>query len=158
MLYSSVSSFQNFSHYSHAWNPYQGLSSPFNTSLGGTFTGYRNSFPGVYQTLGFSGPQGTPYGSSGSTNYFRQPGAFTNPGYSFHNIGNSAHTRWNPQGPPQLPFLATLKFPDLSKLTNYLIRYNLGWPLVLTKLPLDMPKFEGKTSEDPCDHVTTFHL
>jgi hypothetical protein len=27
-----------------------------------------------------------------------------------------------------------------------------------TKLPSDIPKFEGKPNEDPGDHVTTFHL
>jgi hypothetical protein len=27
-----------------------------------------------------------------------------------------------------------------------------------TKLPLDIPKFEGKNGEDPSEHVTTFHL
>jgi hypothetical protein len=27
---------------------------------------------------------------------------------------------------------------------------------VPTKLPSDIPKFEGKTGEDPGDHVTTF--
>ena len=33
-----------------------------------------------------------------------------------------------------------------------------GWPPVLTKLPLDIPKFEGKNGEDLADHITTFHL
>jgi hypothetical protein len=32
------------------------------------------------------------------------------------------------------------------------------WPPVPTKLPSDIPKFEGKSGEDPGDHVTTFHL
>lgn len=41
MSYSSVNSFQNSSPYAKAWNPYQGLSAPFNTSLGGNFTSYR---------------------------------------------------------------------------------------------------------------------
>jgi hypothetical protein len=27
-----------------------------------------------------------------------------------------------------------------------------------TKLPSDIPKFEGKPGEDPGDHVTNFHL
>ena len=50
MLYSSVNSFQNFSPCAHAWNPCQGLSAPFNTSLGGNFTGYGNFSAGVGQT------------------------------------------------------------------------------------------------------------
>ena len=29
---------------------------------------------------------------------------------------------------------------------------------MLTKLTLDIPKFEAKLNEDPSDHVTTFHL
>jgi hypothetical protein len=33
-----------------------------------------------------------------------------------------------------------------------------GWPAVPTKLPSDIPKFEGKSGEDPQDHVMTFHL
>jgi hypothetical protein len=31
-------------------------------------------------------------------------------------------------------------------------------PPIPTKLPSDIPKFEGKSGEDPGDHVTTFHL
>jgi hypothetical protein len=34
----------------------------------------------------------------------------------------------------------------------------LHGPPVPTKLPSDIPKFEGKNGEDPGDHVTTFHL
>ena len=48
--------------------------------------------------------------------------------------------------------------PNLSKLTNDPIRYSPGWPPVPTKLPSDIPKFEGKNGEDPTDHITTFHL
>ena len=32
------------------------------------------------------------------------------------------------------------------------------WPAAPTKLPLEIPKFEGKAGEDPGEHVTTFHL
>lgn len=45
--YSSVNSFQNFSPFSNTWNPYQGLSAPFNTSLGGNFTSYEGFLVGV---------------------------------------------------------------------------------------------------------------
>jgi len=158
MIYSFVSSFYKFSPYANAWNPYQGLSTPSNTSLGGNFTGYRNFSTGVGKILVFAGPQGAPYGSVGSTSYFRQPSTFTNPWHSFQNVWSSTQIGWSPQGPPRLPFLATLNLPDISKLTNDPIRYNPIWPLVLTKLPLDIPKFEGKNGEDPGDHVTNFHL
>jgi hypothetical protein len=59
---------------------------------------------------------------------------------------------------PHLLFLATLNLPDLSKLMNDPVHHDSTWPPVPTKLPSDIPKFEGKTGEDPDDHVTTFHL
>ena len=59
---------------------------------------------------------------------------------------------------PRLPFLAMLNLPDLSKLMNDPVIHDPTWPLVLAKLPSDIPKFEGKNGEDPGDHVTTFHL
>lgn len=155
--YSSVNSFQSFSPFANAWNPYQGLSAPF-IQLGSNFIGYRGFSAGVGKTPNFSGPQGSPFGSIGSTSYFRKPGAFQNLGHSFQTFGNPAHFGWNIQCPPQLPFLAMLNFPDLTKLMNDLIRYNPAWPLVPAKLPSDIPKFKWKNGEDPGDHVTTFHL
>ena len=59
---------------------------------------------------------------------------------------------------PCLSFLATLNFLEFSKLMNDPVCHDPTWPLVPTKLPSDIPKFEGKTSEDLGDHVTTFHL
>ena len=44
---------------------------------------------------------------------------------------------------PRLPFLATLNLPDLSRLTNDLVAHDLAWPVVPTKLPSNIPKFEG---------------
>ena len=52
----------------------------------------------------------------------------------------------------------TLNLPDLLRLTNDPVSHNLAWLEVPTKLPLDIPKLEGKASEDPGDHVTNFHL
>ena len=40
---------------------------------------------------------------------------------------------------------------------NDLVSHDLAWPAVPTKLPSDIPKFEGKPGEDPSEHVTTFH-
>jgi hypothetical protein len=54
--------------------------------------------------------------------------------------------------------MSTLNFPDLSKLMNDPVRHDPSWPLIPTKLPSDIPKFEGKTCEDLSDHVTNFHL
>ena len=38
------------------------------------------------------------------------------------------------------------------------ICYQLGWLQVPLKLPSDIPKFEGKAGEDPCNHFMSFHL
>ena len=58
----------------------------------------------------------------------------------------------------QLPFLATLDFPDLSKLINDPIRHNPLWPPIPVKLLLDIPQFDGKQGEDLWNHVMNFHL
>ena len=78
--------------------------------------------------------------------------------------GNQTYVNQNYQGPvhqphhPRLHFLAMLNLPDLSRLTNDLVAHDLTWLAVPTKLPSDIPKFEGKLGEDPSKHVTTFHL
>jgi hypothetical protein len=54
--------------------------------------------------------------------------------------------------------LGTLNLPDLSKLINDPIRHSPDWPPIPTKLPSDIPKFEGKVNEDPNTHIMTFHL
>ena len=59
---------------------------------------------------------------------------------------------------PNLPFLATLNFPDLFKLMNDPMRHDTSWPPVPTKLPSNIPKFKGEVGEDPGAHATTFHL
>jgi hypothetical protein len=41
---------------------------------------------------------------------------------------------------------------------NDLMRHDPTWPPVPTKIPSDIPKFEGNTGEDPSDHITNFHL
>ena len=65
---------------------------------------------------------------------------------------------WNSVQPPKISFLATLNLPDLSKLINDPIRHLSAWPPIPTKLPFDIPKFEGKVNEDPNTHIMTFHL
>lgn len=59
---------------------------------------------------------------------------------------------------PQLPFLATLELPDVSKLKNDPILHDPQWPPVPTKIPSDCPKFDGKAGEDPQAHVMMYHL
>lgn len=58
----------------------------------------------------------------------------------------------------QLPFLATLEFSDLSKLTNKPILHHPTWPPVPIKIPTNIPILEGKTGDDPSSHITTYHL
>jgi hypothetical protein len=66
--------------------------------------------------------------------------------------------QYHPQVNRQLPFLATLDLPDLSRLTNDPILHSPYWPVIPAKLPSDIPKFDGKPGEDPNNHVMTFHL
>ena len=68
--YSSVNSFQSIPPLANAWNPYQGLSTPYNNSLGGNFADYRGVLARVGQTLSFARPQVSPFGSAGSASYF----------------------------------------------------------------------------------------
>jgi hypothetical protein len=64
----------------------------------------------------------------------------------------------NPPTPPHMPYLASLNIPDLTKLMNDPILHDPTWPAMPTKLPLDIPKFEGKVGKNPANHVMTFHL
>jgi hypothetical protein len=66
--------------------------------------------------------------------------------------------QYHPQVNRQLPFLATLDLPNLSRLTNDPILHFPFWLIILAKLPSDIPKFDGKPGEDPNNHVMTFHL
>jgi hypothetical protein len=63
-----------------------------------------------------------------------------------------------PQVNRQLPFLATLDLPDLSRILNDPIRHSPQWPAIPAKLLSDIPKFDGKAGDDPNNHVMTFHL
>jgi len=65
---------------------------------------------------------------------------------------------WGQMSQPRLPFLSMLNLLDLYKLMNDPVFHDPTCPPVLTKLPSDIPKFEGKNGKDLGDHVTTFHL
>jgi hypothetical protein len=86
-------------------------------------------------------------------------GGSTNPP-SPHQGSGSQHTMAgaNPSTPLQMPYLASLNISDLTKLTNDPILHDTTWPAMPTKLPSDIPKFEGKAGDDPANHVMTFHL
>jgi hypothetical protein len=64
----------------------------------------------------------------------------------------------NPPPTPPMPHFASLNIPDLSKLMNEPILNDPTWPNMSTKLPSDIPKFEGKLGEDPANHIMTLHL
>jgi hypothetical protein len=64
----------------------------------------------------------------------------------------------NPPTPLQIPYLASLNILNLTNLTNDLILHDTTWLSMPTKLPSDIPKFEGKAGDDPANHVMTFHL
>ena len=57
-----------------------------------------------------------------------------------------------------LPFMACLHFLDLARLTNEPIYHQAFLPPLPTKLPSNIPKFEGKAGECPQNHIMTFHL
>jgi hypothetical protein len=57
-----------------------------------------------------------------------------------------------------MSYLASLNIPDLTKLTNDPILHDPTWPNMPSKLPSNIPKFEGKPGEYPANHVMTFHL
>ena len=58
----------------------------------------------------------------------------------------------------RIPFLDMLNFPYYLKLTNDHVSHDSMSRVVPAKLPSNIPKFEGKSGEDPREHVTTFHL
>jgi hypothetical protein len=96
------------------------------------------------------------HGSGGPTS---SQGGSTNPP-SPHQGSGPQHTMAgaNTPIPLQMPYLASLNIPDLTKLTNDPILHDATWPAMPTKLPSDIPKFEGKAGDDPANHVMTFHL
>jgi hypothetical protein len=85
-------------------------------------------------------------------------GVYQNPSWHAISQNQSLPGAWSHTSSPQLPFLATLNFPNLSKLMNDPVCHDPSWPPIPTKLPHDIMNFEGKNGEDLGDHVTTFHL
>lgn len=57
-----------------------------------------------------------------------------------------------------MPFMANLNLPDLRKLINDPTAQHTTWPAMPTKIPSDIPKFEGKPREDTSNHVMTYPL
>jgi hypothetical protein len=116
--------------------------------LGSTLLGSTSqSHPSTHSPLhGSRRPTSSQGGSTNPPNPHQGSG-------SQHNMAGA-----NPNPPLQMPYLASLNIPDLTKLTNDPILHSPTWPAMPTKLPSDIPKFEGKAGDDPANHVMTFHL
>jgi hypothetical protein len=100
-------------------------------------------------------------GQPGQPPYMGGPSSFVTspqPGYGPTGVPTQYSYHQYQQPNRQLPFLATLDLPDLSRLTNDPILHAPFWPTIPAKLPSDIPKFDGKPGEDPNNHVMTFHL
>jgi hypothetical protein len=63
-----------------------------------------------------------------------------------------------PQVNRQLSFLDTLGLLDLYRILNDHILHSPYWSVIPAKLPSHIPKFDGRSREDPNNHVMTFHL
>jgi hypothetical protein len=84
-----------------------------------------------------------------------------------HAIPTCVWSYWYFDAPSILPmftfkltisFLGYLILSNLSRLTNDPIQHAPFWPPIPTKLPSNIPKFDGKLGEDINNHVMTFHL
>ena len=124
--------------------------------LGETFVGNPNRSPNT--TLHIT-PPSSPRGQKSASHMGRQLnsqlGTSQNNPRSNQNFVSS-HVAM--ASTSQSPFLAALNLPDLTKLTNDRIAHDPNWPPMPTKLPSDIPNFEGKQAEDPGNHIMTFHL
>jgi hypothetical protein len=150
------------------WNPGQGsVPMPVGSAGGNPFQNLWNTTQGEIPAQ----PSMSNYGNQSMMSQQMQY-PFAGQGHGiYQNPGQQPNFSWQPgasQTPgsflpvhsqqPKLPFLATLHFPDLSRLLNDPICHDPRWPPMPTKFPSDILKFEGKPNEDPGDHVTTFHL
>lgn len=54
---------------------------------------------------------------------------------------------------PFLPFITILSLLDFNNLINDPLLHDPTWLAMPTKLPSDIPKFEGNPREDPSNHI-----
>jgi len=132
--------------------------------------GFNPSQQGIFTTTYTNQPQRGGYTQfSGQTGQNPQQGMYqqANQLYSRMPHGGSGLYRnqypysqntQNPFAPTKLPFLATFELPNLSKMMNDPIRHHFAWPPVSVKIRTYILKFDGKTGEDPANHITTYHL
>jgi hypothetical protein len=146
------------------------LSSGFQTR-GGQFHTLGNPQPGSNPSGGsfYNPQQNIPAGMMPNPPYMNHPGGgpynagqghgvYQNPGWPPNPQAQSYSGGWGHMSQPRLPFLAMFNLPYLSKLMNDHVNHDPTWLLIPTKLPSDIPKFDGKNGEDPGDHITIFHL
>jgi hypothetical protein len=114
---------------------------------------FQGNIPNQPNPVGYM-PQNTPQPiMSGLSNYLQ-----TAYGPTGIPMGISPQNYQFPQVNRQLPFLVTLDLLDLSRILNDPILNSPYWPVIPTKFPSDIPKFDGRSREDPNNHVMTFHL
>jgi hypothetical protein len=132
--------------------PYPGTSNPIWGSNAQPHAPVQGNNPNQYNPINYLPPHQQP-NLPGSSHYMQ-----TAYGPTGIPTGLPPQSHQYPHVNRQLPFLATLDLPDLSRILNDLIRHSPQWPAIPAKLPSDIPKFDGKPGEDPNNHVMTFHL
>ena len=58
--------------------------------------------------------------------------------------------------PTLLRYMVGFRLHDFSHLINDPLLHNSNWPLMTTKLPFEIPKFEGNPREELTNHVHSF--
>ena len=74
-------------------------------------------------------------GSGGHTSSIGGSTTLPNPPQGLGTQNTHTMAGANPPTPPQIPYLASLNIPDLSKLMNDPILHDPTWPAMPTKLP-----------------------
>jgi len=75
------------------------------------------------------------------------PSSVTDPQHSVKMVGTQ-----------NLPYMALLNILDLTKITNEPILHDTSLSPMSTKIPSNIPKFDGKMGEDMENNVMTFHI
>jgi hypothetical protein len=132
--------------------PYPGPSNPIWGSNARPNVPVQGNNPNQYNPINYMPPHQQP-NLPGSSHYMQ-----TAYGPTGIPTGLPPQSHQYPHVNRQLPFLATLDLPDLSRILNDPISHSPQWPVIPAKLPSNIPKFDGKPGEDPNNHVMTFHL
>jgi hypothetical protein len=137
-------------------NPFGGTF--YNPQPGSNLT--RGNFHNPYQNIPTGMMPNPPYMNhpgGGPYNFKKGFGSYQNPRWNAVPNAESFVGGWGQMSQPHIPFLAMLNILYLSKLMDDSVSHDPTWPPIPTKIPLDIPKFEGNNGEDHGDHVITFH-